>query len=736
MMNQKIICFAMLALTCQWGFPQALQVMNGVPGDAGEAPVKKIELFKKDGNFIEVMDAGIKSESFFDRFQGYFGHTNYDKLVPVKSKTSGKSKHITYHQYYKNYKIFNASITLHESNGYLKNITGRVIPNLNVNTNVYIDEQTALARALNYIKDKEFEKHGLPDADKIILDESNPYRSELGLSKTFGESDEKENYRLSYLLTISTTYPYKKGYCATVDAQNGRVLDVYSPALGGQVTTLFNGLQNVTTTWSGNVLLYRLIDNTRGQGIETRKLNHNFINDLDDDWDDANDKKAAASAHWAAGKAWDYYYGRFSRWGMNNLGQHVYIEMDQPNANFGNISFLGPNGEWMIGLQQANTGTNIERVSLNSVGHEITHGVCRTDANWTAMSTTSETGALMEGYCDLFGEFLEYYVKGTADWKFADEEWLDITKMRCFFPPVFNGLDALYYGDANWNAHNDQHDRGGVLRHWAHMLAVGGTGQNHVPNSFCVKPIGISEVERLLYAVLNQGYLNNSSTYNDMRNASITVAQGFYGMNSEEVANITAAWYAVNVGSNYTGNVWPTSINQNGTSSVHYNNAIEMFGGSFSSTSHLDMSSNTEIMIPGPVADFNLGSDIQLYIAPACAGGARVANTGDADAQEIRDGASTESVSKNDFDLLATDPENGFAVIPNPTNGKFKISVNRSIEYPQLIQVSDALGKTVLEIKSPSAFESEVDLSDYKEGLYIVKVNYENKLVTKKIVKN
>src|SRR5690606_3467933 len=77
--------------------------------------------------------------------------------------------------------------------------------------------------------------------------------------------------------------------------------------------------------------------------------------------------------------------------------------------------------------------------------------------------------------------------------------------------------------------------------------------------------------------------------------------------------------------------------------------------------------------------------------------------------------------------------ENNFAIIPNPNNGEFKIILRETSSY---VSIVNPLGVTVYENKQISTNEINVNLKDIAKGMYLVKVNAEGKVFTKKVVVN
>ena len=78
--------------------------------------------------------------------------------------------------------------------------------------------------------------------------------------------------------------------------------------------------------------------------------------------------------------------------------------------------------------------------------------------------------------------------------------------------------------------------------------------------------------------------------------------------------------------------------------------------------------------------------------------------------------------------------ENMISVYPNPTSGKFNIQFNET--QVQKITVYDAIGKVIIENNvEANTSNLNLDLSDIKSGIYFIKINSNENVIMKKIIK-
>jgi hypothetical protein len=74
-----------------------------------------------------------------------------------------------------------------------------------------------------------------------------------------------------------------------------------------------------------------------------------------------------------------------------------------------------------------------------------------------------------------------------------------------------------------------------------------------------------------------------------------------------------------------------------------------------------------------------------------------------------------------------------FNVYPNPTNGKFSVTLPLNIKAN--VSVADAQGKIILE-KNNLSNGSQMNLGNVAPGVYLVSISSENEVQTIRLVKN
>jgi hypothetical protein len=370
-------------------------------------------------------------------------------------------------------------------------------------------------------------------------------------------------------------------------------------------------------------------------------------------------------------------------------------------------------------------------VSLDIVGHEFTHGVSRYEANFDPYG---EPGALNESFSDIMGTMIEDYAKsihgtGTSfSYNYGNEPYYHTAyTISGGGPTVYPDRDMSYPNNSNlpdtyngthfWNPASTSVDYGGrhinctVQDYWFYLLAEGGSGTNDLGNPFCVQGIGKNSAMRIVYQNLCN-YMGTFSNFAAARSGSIQSAIDLFGANSNEVAQVTAAWYAVGVGSQYNGQINLYNLTINSNYSKSYNARISMQNVTVNSPVQMTVVSNTYIeLLPDVV--FNPGVTADLHIGPGCFGGARPADS---------DGPTTftPSEEKSTLSIEAEENPDGFQIYPNPTDGVV------TIEHPEgtkEVLVYNLVGKLILKTEVGEGTLTRIDLHEQPSGTYLIKVD-------------
>lgn len=78
---------------------------------------------------------------------------------------------------------------------------------------------------------------------------------------------------------------------------------------------------------------------------------------------------------------------------------------------------------------------------------------------------------------------------------------------------------------------------------------------------------------------------------------------------------------------------------------------------------------------------------------------------------------------------------NDIKIYPNPNSGEFNLILSNKIELPNSIIISDILGNDIKTIFKPTDYKYNFNIKELNNGLYIINVYYNDKIMSKRIVK-
>ncbi len=248
-----------------------------------------------------------------------------------------------------------------------------------------------------------------------------------------------------------------------------------------------------------------------------------LISSPNNSWNNPN----AVSAHYNAGKSYEYFRNTFNRNSINGQGGTIYsfINVTEDNGQAMDNAFW--NG-WGMFYGNGNFAfTQPLARSLDVAGHEMSHGVIQNTAN---LEYQNESGALNESFADVFGVMID-----RDDWQLG--EGISNTQV---FPTGFlrdmsnpnNGGSSL--SDNGWQPANvseqyfGSQDNGGVH--------INSGIPNYAYYLFATNPnVGKDKAEQVFYRALTT-YLVRSSQFVDLRAAVVQSCQDLYGQAEVDAA--------------------------------------------------------------------------------------------------------------------------------------------------------------------------------------------------------
>ncbi|WP_136668197.1 M4 family metallopeptidase [Flavobacterium sp. H122] len=561
------------------------------------------------------LEKGLSREKAIEEMGKKYG-LDKNNQFEVKTETSDFSgfTHQRHQQFYKGLKVEFGTIITHSKNGLVENVNAELYNAKNLDLNPKLSVAKALDYALQY---KQAQKYLWEDQEKSkVMDYSKP-KGELVIFPNVKTGE----LRLAYKFDVYALQPVSRDEMY-IDANTGVLLysnplikhatnkpitkneieetgkkveniilnNTSNFLLTGTAATRYNGTKNIETTFDVGSGKYILLDNTRGNGIVTYNSGKtdtypstNFT-DSDNIWNDGNytsgsstKDNAALDAHWGAMVTYDFWKNIFNRNSYDDNGAQIksYVHFDDeptpPNRGMDNAYWDGSVMSYGDGYSYFNGPLT----SVDVCGHEIGHAVCTYTSN---LAYQHQSGALNEGFSDIWGTCIEQYAKngnlnapvdtaspGTAAvWKMGEDITTSGYLRSMSYPRSKSQPDTFkgtYYvttaddgtctpkGGPTGNDNCGVHTNSGVLNHWFYIVTAGKSGTNDAPSPYAynVTGIGMTKSSQIAYYA-ERDYLTPNSTFMDARNATIAVASSLYCATSPEVMAVTNAWYAVNVG--------------------------------------------------------------------------------------------------------------------------------------------------------------------------------------------
>ncbi|UOQ98714.1 FG-GAP-like repeat-containing protein [Hymenobacter sp. 5317J-9] len=478
--------------------------------------------------------------------------------------------HEQYQVYYQGVKVEHGLLRVHSRAGKVESISGETLqPAAGLAVQPRLSEAAALQRALAVVGARTY-KWQLPAEEAVLQQQTGKPTAtyqpegELVLVGDFRQPEAGRPLVLAWKFNIYAHEPVSRAWYY-VDAQTGQVvlrdaIIKHANAPGATFATRYVGTRTSITDNTGSG--YRLRETATSRGVTTlnvRKGNTfsaavDFV-DNDNNWtaaehNNANFDNAALDAHLGAQATQGYWASVHGRDSYDDRGSVLlsYVHYDEtPTSTAGT-----DNAYWNGTAMLYGDGNTLFRplTAIDVCGHEIGHAVCEATAN---LVYSNESGALNEGFSDIWGACVENYFDPAKQVYLIGE---DITlpsfglALRSMSNPNQFGQPDTYKG-TNWYTGTADdggvHTNSGVLNYWFYLLSAGGAGTNDFGTSFSVTGISIAKAERIAYRA-ERFYMTPSTNYLAARQATLQAAIDLFGLGSAEATATAQAWRAVGVG--------------------------------------------------------------------------------------------------------------------------------------------------------------------------------------------
>ncbi|RLJ33044.1 putative secreted protein (Por secretion system target) [Chryseobacterium sp. 7] len=516
-----------------------------------------------------------KSNISPDFLIGHLGEwlgTNGDhsyKLIK-ESKDELGIRHSVYEHYYKNIKVMDDMILIHDKAGKVIHVNGEIITDIDLSAG---QKQLAPQKIKSIIiTDLHSEgKVKISDIEKVLTKVNKGRKAAMYYTSKVEALSFKPLKAFTYYIDNAT---------GTIVKKNSRVHDTDTPSTS---TTYYKGSQSITVdSYNGQ---FRLKDNARnihtmnGTNLDVDTISggiinvEEYLNPVANYTDD--NTKPAVEVHWGMKNAYDYYIARHNRNSYDGNGAKIdnYYNFDfggfTGGANAaaldtplygGIVCMLYGNGKIFGGLLTLMNPV----VGLDVAGHEYSHLIIGRNG-LGGLNYQAESGAINESIADMLGTAIEFYSGITPNWTIGEgiptPNFLDPSPspyMRDMSNPnnVNSNPQPDTYMGTNWvdtadtsdtNDHGGVHTNSGVGNYWFYLLSQGGSGTNDIGNAYNVSGITIEKAEKIIYRAL-MNYMTPNTTYLDAYNATKQAVTDLYGAASNEQQQNVNAWYAVGIG--------------------------------------------------------------------------------------------------------------------------------------------------------------------------------------------
>ncbi|WP_158960951.1 M4 family metallopeptidase [Myroides fluvii] len=523
------------------------------------------------GSFIMRMDQKSKltESEFLAKANEFFGLHETNTFALRNSYTDAYGiVHNTYQHYVGNYPVQGQMFIVHNKNGKVTAVNGTIVnienkksvyslrANVNRKPAISSTQAVSIAYKANQIT---------TDPDTV---ENYPIETVFALS-----AKEEGLFVLSYKVRvdeISSKRVMSKNVFVSVE--NGEVINEISLIAHANIPGVGDGYYRSNlplglTEVNGK---YQLIDNERGittYDARTMRNERDFPYGRGPVVENATTnfpKYAANEVHWGLASTYDYYKEIHNRLSYDGNGAAIKAYYDPKfldndvNSGLPENAYAMPVGR-MSYLVFGRGGSFFNPlVNLDVSAHEFTHLVVDNNGNG-GLDYQGESGALNEGFADIFGASVEHYAVNDPDWLIGNGvvKGSFMPFMRDMQNPKNNrqgGKQPNTYKGEHW-ANTSQwagdnggvHTNSGVINYWYYLVSEGGAGVNDLGNDYVVSGVGIKKAEKIAYASL-MGGLSSNAQYIDVVEASKLIAADIYGAESEEYFTVYDAWYAVGFG--------------------------------------------------------------------------------------------------------------------------------------------------------------------------------------------
>ncbi len=510
-----------------------------------------------------------------------------------------------YQQLYDGIPVQNGQYTVHVKDRQIVSLSGDFKNVGPISTTPVLTEATAFNRAIENVNADTYLIEQADSAETIRVSRDELVIGTTNLERSPGEPVIVKNtagdYVLAFKFDVYSLEPEVSRAYVYVDARSGDVVASHDRLRHADVPATGIGIYDGAVEFTADQTATEFRLRQQANHIQTFDLNGSVnpgdgvdITSVSNTFTDPS-MHVGVQAHYSLEQTLEYYASQFNRFGYDNQGgtMRAYTEYasNLANAFWDGTRLLLGNGD----------GIEITPlVAVDVVAHEASHGVSEAAVD---LIYERESGALNESLSDMFGEAVEHYTYGTADWIAGAAITVDGQGFRSLSNPKLFQMPDTYFGEYWWTYPQDNygvHTNSSVTNKWFYLLSEGGFGTNDHGFEYDVEGIGITDAASIAYRMMTV-YLTPESGFVDARVAAIKSAIDLFGHGSFQYQSTLQAWDAVGVYDPFVDLVEATQNRDPSGSMVFsqaYNNAFER-GFTYTYVFDLDAGQSLSVAVDG-----------------------------------------------------------------------------------------------------------------------------------------
>jgi bacillolysin len=536
---------------------------NGMPSVIEGIPTNLSNIKKGSVRNARMSAVAASAYNYLEAVKPYLKLANPDMELNILNSQEDEiqTTHLRMRQMFKGVPVYGGEMILHQKeNEDVSLLNGHFYPTPQIeNVKPSLSDDKVGRLAISDVSKSSIVKP-MTATEMTMLKYEKP-KTELMI---YHQNEKADGERLAYQVTVRPNFLERWIY--VIDATSGEILDKYNHTctLDGTfkaTATDLNGVsRSINTYQSGSS--YNLIDATKSmfpggavkaddpQGViwtidatgskVSEDLTIRQISSTNNTWNNAN----GVSAHFNAGKAYDYYLATHARNSLNGKKGTIVSIINITDENGKGFDNAFWNGEYM-GYGSGGTYFKPLAGGLDVAGHEMTHGVVENSAN---LEYKSQSGAINESLADCFGAMVER--KSGADmWRLGE----DVMKGNAYPTGALRDLSNPNNGGRSLNdngyqpANINQYYSGSEDNYGVHINS--GIPNNAFYRFATASGMTLVKAEKIYYRALTI-YLTRTSKFLDLRRAiiqSATDLKASLGVTDADIASAKAAFDAVGI---------------------------------------------------------------------------------------------------------------------------------------------------------------------------------------------